>query len=198
MNSTHEKLAQSLKLTLDEDQLTNCMRCGFCQTACPTFLETGLEAASPRGRMALMKAVVEGLMEPDESFRSQMDLCLGCRACEPACPSDVKYGQLIEQTRAAIAAEKPYSLPVRVVRKTFLQGIFPHRGRLKLIGKTLSFYQKSGLQKFARSSGAMKLFPDHLQQLEKALPPVTGDGLEELWSKAGLPYRRETTDSGSR
>ncbi|MGG4346537.1 (Fe-S)-binding protein [Paenibacillus lautus] len=198
MNSTHEKLAQSLKLTLDEDQLTNCMRCGFCQTACPTFLETGLEAASPRGRIALMKAVVDGLMEPDESFRSQMDLCLGCRACEPACPSDVKYGQLIEQTRAAIAAEKPYSLPVRVVRKTFLQGIFPHRGRLKLIGKTLSFYQKSGLQKFARSSGAMKLFPDHLQQLEKALPPVTGDGLEELWSKAGLPYRRETTDSGSR
>ena len=167
MNSTHEKLAQSLKLTLDEDQLTNCMRCGFCQTACPTFLETGLEAASPRGRIALMKAVVDGLMEPDESFRSQMDLCLGCRACEPACPSDVKYGQLIEQTRAAIAAEKPYSLPVRVVRKTFLQGIFPHRGRLKLIGKTLSFYQKSGLQKFARSSGAMKLFPDHLQQLER-------------------------------
>lgn len=198
MNSTHEKLAQSLKLTLDEDQLTNCMRCGFCQTACPTFLETGLEAASPRGRIALMKAVVDGLMEPDESFRSQMDLCLGCRACEPACPSDVKYGQLIEQTRTAIAAEKPYSMPVRVVRKTFLQGIFPHRGRLKLIGKTLSFYQKSGLQKFARSSGAMKLFPDHLQQLEKALPPVTGDGLEELWSKAGLPYRRETTDSGSR
>lgn len=197
MNPTHEKLAQSLKLTLDEDQLTNCMRCGFCQTACPTFLETGLEAASPRGRIALMKAVVDGLMEPDESFRSQMDLCLGCRACEPACPSDVKYGQLIEQTRAAIAAEKPYSLPVRVVRKTFLQGIFPHRGRLKLIGKTLSFYQKSGLQKFARSSGAMRLFPDHLQQLEKALPDVTGDGLEELWSKAGLPYRREKTDSGS-
>lgn len=198
MNSTHEKLAQSLKLALDEDQLTNCMRCGFCQTACPTFIETGLEAASPRGRIALMKAVVDGLMEPDESFRSQMDLCLGCRACEPACPSDVKYGQLIEQTRAAIAAEKPYSLPVRVVRKTFLQGIFPHRGRLKLIGKTLSFYQKSGLQKFARSSGAMKLFPDHLQQLEKALPDVTGDGLEELWSKAGLPYRRETTGSGSK
>ncbi|MPY19748.1 (Fe-S)-binding protein [Paenibacillus glucanolyticus] len=197
MNSTHEKLAQSLKLTLDEDQLTNCMRCGFCQTACPTFIETGLEAASPRGRIALMKAVVDGLMEPDESFRSQMDLCLGCRACEPACPSDVKYGQLIEQTRAAIAAEKPYSMPVRIVRKTFLQGVFPHRRRLKLIGKTLSFYQKSGLQKFARNSGAMKLFPDHLQQLEQALPDVSGDGLEELWSKAGFPYRRETTGSGS-
>lgn len=144
-----------------------------------------------------MKAVVDGLMEPDESFRSQMDLCLGCRACEPACPSDVKYGQLIEQTRAAIAAEKPYSMPVRIVRKTFLQGVFPHRRRLKLIGKTLSFYQKSGLQKFARNSGAMKLFPDHLQQLEQALPDVSGDGLEELWSKAGFPYRRETTDSGS-
>ena len=67
-----------------------------------------------------MKAVVDGLMEPDESFRSQMDLCLG--PCEPACPSDVKYGQLIEQTRAAIAAEKPYSAPVRVVRRRSCKG----------------------------------------------------------------------------
>ncbi|GAE09047.1 glycolate dehydrogenase, iron-sulfur subunit GlcF [Paenibacillus sp. JCM 10914] len=197
MNATNEKLAQSLKLTLDEDQLTNCMRCGFCQTACPTFIETGLEAASPRGRIALMKAVVDGIMEPDESFRAQMDLCLGCRACEPACPSDVKYGQLIEQTRAAIAAEKPYSMPVRVVRKTFLQGLFPHKGRLKLLGKTLRLYQKSGIQKLARTTGAMRLFPEHLQQLEKALPEVSGDGMEDTWSKAGLPYRIEQTSCGS-
>lgn len=197
MEQSHGALAQRMKLTLDEEQLTNCMRCGFCQMACPTFLETGLEAASPRGRIALMKAVVDGIMEPDESFQSQMDLCLGCRACEPACPSDVKYGQLIEQTREAIVKEKKFSVPVKLVRKTFLQGIFPHKGRLKFMGKSLKFYQKSGLQKFARSSGAMKMFPEHLRQLEKVVPTVTGDGLTDLWKKAGFPLRTEKTSSGS-
>ncbi|WP_054957519.1 (Fe-S)-binding protein [Paenibacillus dakarensis] len=197
MEKSHGALAQRMKLTLDEEQLTNCMRCGFCQMACPTFLETGLEAASPRGRIALMKAVVDGIMEPDESFQSQMDLCLGCRACEPACPSDVKYGQLIEQTRAAIAKEKEFSIPVKLVRKTFLEGIFPHKGRLKFVGKTLKFYQKSGLQKFARNSGAMKMFPEHLQELERVIPSVSGEGLNELWKKTGLPARTEKTISGA-
>lgn len=186
-----------MRLTLDEEQLTNCMRCGFCQMACPTFLETGMEAASPRGRIALMKAVVDGIMEPDETFQSQMDLCLGCRACEPACPSDVKYGQLIEQTREAIAREKQFTMPVKMARKTFLRGIFPHKGRLKLMGKTLRFYQKSGLQKFARASGAMKMFPEHLRELERIMPEVAGDGLSDLWRKGGFPVRSEKTASGA-
>ncbi|NMO97935.1 (Fe-S)-binding protein [Paenibacillus lemnae] len=194
----HQALTDRMRLTLDEEQLTNCMRCGFCQTACPTFLETGLEAASPRGRIALMKAVVDGIMEPDESFQAQMDLCLGCRACEPACPSDVKYGQLIEQTREAIAQEKKYSMPVKLARKTFLEGLFPHQGRMKFMGKALKFYQKSGLQKLARSTGAMKMFPEHLQQLEKALPEVSGDGLMDLWRKAGFPVRAEKSSSGAK
>lgn len=95
-------MASKLAAKLDYEQLTNCMRCGFCLPACPTFRETGIEAESPRGRIALMKAVVDGIMEPDQQFEEQMDHCLGCRACEPACPADVKYGQLIEQTRDAI------------------------------------------------------------------------------------------------
>lgn len=197
MEQSHSALARRMKLMLDEEQLTNCMRCGFCQMACPTFLETGLEAASPRGRIALMKAVVDGIMEPDETFQSQMDLCLGCRACEPACPSDVKYGRLIEQTREAITQEKKFSMPVKLARKTFLQGIFPHKGRLKFMGKSLRFYQRSGLQNFARTSGAMKMFPPHLQELEKVIPEVTGDGLTDLWGKSGFPARNEKTSSGS-
>lgn len=74
-------LTEKLRLRLDEDQLTNCMRCGFCLPACPTFAETGLEAESPRGRIALMKAVTDGLMAPDQAFEDQMNHCLGCRAC---------------------------------------------------------------------------------------------------------------------
>ncbi|WP_260405765.1 4Fe-4S dicluster domain-containing protein, partial [Paenibacillus sp. 598K] len=71
-------LAQKLKLRLDEDQLTNCMRCGFCLPACPTFRVRGIEAESPRGRIALMKAVADGVMDPDEAFEAQMNHCLGC------------------------------------------------------------------------------------------------------------------------
>ncbi|WP_209849532.1 (Fe-S)-binding protein [Paenibacillus sediminis] len=196
MINQSEALAERLKLTIDEDQLTNCMRCGFCQNACPTFIETGLEAASPRGRIALMKAVVDGLMYPDQSFQDQMDLCLGCRACEPACPSDVKYGQLIEQTREAIAHERSYSLPVRMARKTFLKGIFPHQGRMRMVGKTLRFYQRSGLQRVVRASGVMKLLPEHLQELEAVMPETSGDGLVERWKSLRLPARSEVTKSG--
>ncbi|HIW33944.1 MAG TPA: 4Fe-4S dicluster domain-containing protein, partial [Candidatus Paenibacillus intestinavium] len=64
-------LARTLLEKLDYDQLTNCMRCGFCLPACPTFKETGMEPASPRGRIALMKAAVDGLMVPDQQFEDQ-------------------------------------------------------------------------------------------------------------------------------
>lgn len=191
-----QKLAARLKLTLDSDQLTNCMRCGFCQTACPTFNETGLEAASPRGRIALMKAVADGFMEPDRQFREQMDLCLGCRACEPACPSDVKYGQLIEQARESIAAEAEFPPHVKAIRSLFMERLFPHHGRMRLLGGALRLYQRSGLQKLAQASGVMRLFPEHMRQMEAILPQASSDGVIRAWQKLGLPAVWETTGGG--
>ncbi len=172
-------IARTLLEKLDYDQLTNCMRCGFCLPACPTFAETGMEPASPRGRIAMMKAAVDGLMVPDEQFQDQMNLCLGCRACEPACPADVKYGQLIEQTREAIEEHASHSLPVRAIRKTVFKAIFPKRGSLKLLGGTLAFYQKSGMQKAVRSIGAMKLLPKQLSEMEAILPSASAKGVVE-------------------
>lgn len=198
MATEQQRLAEKLKLTLDSDQLTNCMRCGFCQTACPTFNETGLEAASPRGRIALMKAVADGIMMPDRAFQDQMDLCLGCRACEPACPSDVKYGQLIEQAREAIASEREFSLPGKFLRKMFMEGIFPHPGRTRTLGRLLRFYQKSGLKWLAQKSGILKLFPRHLREMETILPEAAGDGVIRRWLDHGLPARWEQAPSGRR
>ncbi|MCR8657223.1 (Fe-S)-binding protein [Paenibacillus endoradicis] len=172
-------LARTLLEKLDYDQLTNCMRCGFCLPACPTFKETGMEPASPRGRIALMKAAVDGLMVPDQQFQDQMNLCLGCRACEPACPADVKYGQLIEQTKEAIEEHAKHSLPVKVMRKTLFKALFPKRGAMKLLGGSLAFYQKSGLQKVAQTTGMMNLFPDHLAEMEGVLPPASAKGVVE-------------------
>jgi glycolate oxidase iron-sulfur subunit len=172
-------LARTLLGKLDYDQLTNCMRCGFCLPACPTFRETGLEPESPRGRIALMKAVADGVMDPDQAFQDQMNHCLGCRACEPACPADVKYGQLIEQARDAIEDHARHSVPVTGLRKLMFKGVFPHRSRLKWLGRSLAFYQKSGLRPVVRGSGIMKLFPKHLREMEKILPDATGKGVVE-------------------
>nr|WP_083537501.1 MULTISPECIES: (Fe-S)-binding protein [unclassified Paenibacillus] len=168
-----------MKLALDYDELTNCMRCGFCQPACPTFRETGLEAASPRGRIALMKAVVDDVMTPDQSFRDQIDLCLGCRACEPVCPADVKYGSLLEQTKEALEQTAEHRLWVRALRGITFKHLFPRQKRMKLLGKALRLYQKSGMSGLVRSSGMMDLFPEHMRQMERILPDASGSGVVE-------------------
>jgi len=173
-----EAMAERLKLALDYDQLTNCMRCGFCLPACPTFRETGVEAESPRGRIALMKAVADGIMSPDRAFEEQMNHCLGCRACEPACPADVKYGHLIEQAREAVEeTTDSHRWWVRAVRKAAFRGLFPHQNRLRLLGKTLKLYQRTGLREAVRRSGVLKLLPPQLADMERVLPDASGDGV---------------------
>ncbi|MGC5327661.1 (Fe-S)-binding protein [Brevibacillus sp. SYSU BS000544] len=177
-------LQNKLKMTLDYEELSNCMRCGFCQPACPTFRETGFEGASPRGRIALMKATVDGIYEPDQDFIDQMNLCLGCRACEPACPAGVHYGQLIEQAREAIEdhAKETNKYPawIRFIRTTAFKHVFPHQKRLYKLGKLLRFYQKSGIGKIVRGTGIMKILPKHMAEMEEILPEATNVGLVEL------------------
>ena len=176
--AAQEAMAATLKLKLDYDQLTNCMRCGFCLPACPTFRETGVEAESPRGRIALMKAVADGILQPDRSFEEQMNHCLACRACEPACPADVKYGQLIEQARDAVEDHtESHRWWIRAVRKTAFKGVFPHPNRMRLLGKALKLYQGTRLRQWTRDAGVLKLFPPHLQEMERILPEASGDGV---------------------
>jgi len=173
-------LAETLARKLDYDQLVNCMRCGFCLPACPTFGETGLEQESPRGRIAQMKAVADGLMMPDDAFRTQMDHCLGCRACETVCPAGVQYGRLIEQAREAIAEHPVYPVRVKVIRNLTFRRLFPHPKRLNRLGGLVRFYQTSGLQRAARKSGALRLLPEHLQAMEAVMPDASGQGVVGL------------------
>lgn len=179
MTSPVAKTTQSLIDKLNYDELTNCMRCGFCLPACPTFIETGVEAESPRGRIALMKAVTDGLMDPDQSFREQMSHCLGCRACEPACPADVKYGQLIEQARDALEDHPEHNVAVRGLRKFFFEHLFPYRKRMKALGGLLRFYQKSGLSWLVRKLGLLRIMPKHLGEMEQIMPEASSQGVRE-------------------
>jgi glycolate oxidase iron-sulfur subunit len=107
-------------LTRAEDKLLACVHCGFCLSACPTYTRLGDEGDSPRGRLYLMRAVVEGRLAPDsDAFTSHIDRCLGCRACEPVCPSGVQYGFLLERARDVIAKASGTSLPTRMLLGTF-------------------------------------------------------------------------------
>ena len=100
--------------------IDNCVHCGFCLQACPTYLATSDENDSPRGRIVLMRALVEGdLPLDDPSVRSHIDRCLGCRACESACPSGVPYGHLLEATRATLATQRPLPRLARVILGVF-------------------------------------------------------------------------------
>ena len=90
---------------LDENKALACIHCGLCLGACPTYLQTGNENESPRGRIYIMRALQAGRLPVDDASVRHIDLCLGCRACEVACPSGVQYGGLLEQTRDFIERE---------------------------------------------------------------------------------------------
>jgi glycolate oxidase iron-sulfur subunit len=168
-----DMIQQQFKERMDEDELLNCMRCGFCLPSCPTYVESGFkESHSPRGRIALMKAVADGLIEPDEDVERSLELCLGCRACEPVCPSGVNYGHLLEEARDIINQNKKHSLPVRAVRKAVFEGLFPNQNRMIMAIGFLGFYQRSGLQSMMRKTHLINLLPDQLATMEKVLPKV--------------------------
>ena len=113
------------RLGLDETELVACVGCGLCLPHCPTYRVTGEEIASPRGRIAAMRAVDAGRAPLDATFTEAMDACIQCRGCEAACPSDVQFGHLMEDTRAALASRRPIAR--RVAETIAFRGVLAHR-----------------------------------------------------------------------
>ena len=116
-----ESLAHAVKD--QEEGLLNCVHCGFCLPACPTYRRLGDEADSPRGRLHLMRAVVEGRLDAgSDAFQLHIGRCLGCRACEPVCPSGVEYGNLLELARYVGNEARRPSLLTRLLLRVFGTG----------------------------------------------------------------------------
>ena len=117
---------------LDEDKSLACIHCGLCLSSCPTYLETGNENDSPRGRIYLMRSVQNGRLALGDATVRHIDLCLGCRACEAACPSGVHYGELLEATREHIGKNHSRSFFQTFLRQVAIEKIFPFPARMKL------------------------------------------------------------------
>ena len=151
--------------------IDQCVHCGFCLPACPTYALWGNEMDSPRGRIYLMKMASEGATAMTDSWVHHMDTCLGCMSCMTACPSGVDYAKLIEATRAQIERRHPRSTGERLHR-WMIFNTFPRVDRLRLLRGFLSVYQKSGLQSLVRGSGLLKLLPKQLSTMEALMPKL--------------------------
>ena len=152
-----------------------CVHCGICLPTCPTYRETKNEMSSPRGRLYLMRAVAEGRLGISDGFAEEMDLCLGCRACETACPAGVRFGDLLERSRAQVQEQRPGGWGERLLRRTLLQGVIPHRGRLGIMAWAAGWYRRLGVSRLFRAAGVLEEFPA-LAAAEALMPERVGQG----------------------
>jgi glycolate oxidase iron-sulfur subunit len=152
--------------------LNQCIHCGLCLQACPTYAVFGTEMDAPRGRIALMRAASEGrfgLAEFNDGFTRHINLCLSCLACQSACPSGVRYGRLIETAKVSIERHRTPGAVEQFVRWLGFRQLMPHRDRLKLVARLMWVYEKTGLQALVRQ---LNVLPRPLKAMEAVLPPI--------------------------
>ncbi|SDH64483.1 glycolate oxidase iron-sulfur subunit [Aneurinibacillus thermoaerophilus] len=167
-----EKQDMSLLSKFNMDEIMNCMQCGFCLPSCPTYRQTGKEVASPRGRIALMKGVAQKALAVDEEFEHNMYLCLGCRACETACPAGVPYGSLVETAREVVETRKKEEKTLPFIRNLVFNQLFPYPERIEKLGTALWAAQAAGLHTLARKTGLINVLPRPLAEMQQSVHKV--------------------------
>lgn len=155
---------------IDYELFLDCVHCGLCTSACPTYVELGTEMDSPRGRIYLMRAVTDGRLDLNADVRRHLDLCLDCRACESACPSGVQYGKLIEPFRLHMQKTLPDASTLSPFQRFILYHLFPYAGRNRLALAPARLLQWTGFDRLLEKSGLLKLLPRQLRQMQDMLP----------------------------
>ena len=187
------KITQSslhTSLNAEMEKILGCIHCGLCLPACPTYQQVGNENDSPRGRIFLMRAVAEGRLKAEsESFQRHIDLCLGCRACETACPAGVRYGSLLESARETILEQKHQrgSSFQKTMLRLALRHVFPYPKRLELVFAITRRLRDNRLVRRAFEKGLLrKIAPkaDYALSLLMTTSP-----------SAGAPSRKEVRET---
>jgi glycolate oxidase iron-sulfur subunit len=155
-----------------DERIDDCVHCGFCLPTCPTYLLEGVETNSPRGRIYLMKLGKAGEVPMDEEFVRNFDACLGCMACVTACPSGVKYDELIEAVRPQIERNWERTRADRAFR-ALIFALFPHPARLRVAAFFGTLYQRLGIRALLRRAGVLQRLPERLQAMDALLPPMS-------------------------
>lgn len=150
----------------DISKYLSCIHCGICTSACPTYLELGSEADSPRGRIHLMRGIAEGRLEYTRDVVHHLEMCLDCQACVTACPSGVEYGQLIEETREHIETEKLRPLRDRALLKVLRDWLFPYAKRIRLAMTPLRW-----VAKVPGALGLLRRLPLGIGKMADLVPP---------------------------
>lgn len=161
------------------ERARDCVHCGLCLSSCPTYLETGREQSSPRGRIYIFRGVAEGAIPLDPVVAAEAHLCLGCRACETACPSGVEYGRLLELARAEVADRGQRRGLAAMLERFGLRHVVPHPGRLRALVNLLAGVQKLRLDRLLG-----RVAPAGLRPMLAALPRVPPRSV-----RAPLPQR---------
>lgn len=165
-------MAATLQL-LDYSVLQQCMHCGMCLPTCPTYDATHHERNSPRGRISLMRMIADGGMAVTRGFADEMSYCLGCLACQTACPAGVDYAELFETARNDIERQiADQSFMRTLVRRLVLKGLFMRPRALRWMGRAVRLYQRSGLETAARRLGIMRALPRSVRRLDSLAPRI--------------------------
>ncbi len=181
--AAHPRLAR-----LDYSVLQQCMHCGMCLPTCPTYVETKRERNSPRGRIALMRAIADGEMNVSREFGDEMYYCLGCLACKTACPAGVNYVELFETARADVEQGRVLETPRRDFwRWLTLEVLFMRPRLLRAVGWLLRGYQRSGLERLVRTLRLTWLLPRHLRMLEPQTPRISREFSDALIGEMERP-----------
>jgi glycolate oxidase iron-sulfur subunit len=161
--------------------LQQCIHCGMCLPTCPTYDATKVERNSPRGRIALMRAIADHRLEPTRIFGEEMYFCLGCLACETACPAGVKYAQLFEAAREEAEEAGVLRKPARsVIRSLVLRGLFTRPRLLRMAGRLLWLYRAAGVQGLFRTLRLDTLLPYRFRELERMTPRARAKFSDQL------------------
>ncbi len=196
LGKSGETIQQLLKAT-EFDNILTCVHCGLCLDSCPTYRELHDEKETPRGRLYLMRGMYDGEIDLSQEVKGSLDRCLGCRACETACPSGVPYGELLEKARGVIHETSKPSLKETALRTLLLKGLFRSTTLLSTASKLLRLYAFTRLPQLITQTALGKVLPKSFVFQQHLLPDCSGRSFKMKYADKELTPQANTPPLGT-